>query len=143
MATARQGVDDDPPLRSHLPSSTGAIYGSWRRSSRCVNGSCVEVIQHGNDEFGLRDSKQGAMGAEQPVLTMDRASFLTFIGHIVGRMPSQPSESVEIRTAPNGKTIVSSAAQNVELHFDSDEIDAFRAGIKAGEFEPQPLAFAG
>ncbi|WP_155386441.1 DUF397 domain-containing protein [Catellatospora paridis] len=54
---------------SHVQTSV-----SWRRSTRCESGACVEVAQLGPD-VGLRDSKD----PQGPVLRFSRQEFAAFI----------------------------------------------------------------
>ncbi|MFC7242158.1 DUF397 domain-containing protein [Catellatospora aurea] len=50
---------------------------SWRKSSRCDTGACVEVAQLGT-EIGLRDSKD----PRGPVLRFTRQEFAAFIAGV-------------------------------------------------------------
>lgn len=51
----------------------------WRRSTRCSNGTCVEVATTGSgsseEQYFVRDSKD----PQSPELTFDREAWRTFI----------------------------------------------------------------
>lgn len=52
---------------------------TWRRSTACLNGACVEVAES-PDTFFVRDSK--TVGG--PILAFNRADWAAFIREITG-----------------------------------------------------------
>lgn len=58
---------------------TEAVYDTttWRRSSRCADGACVEIADLG-DRVLMRDAKN----TSQPFLDFDRPVFAQFIADI-------------------------------------------------------------
>ncbi len=55
---------------------------TWRRSTRCSSGSCVEVAAT-PDAVLVRDSKL----AESPILHFDTAAWAAFLGAIKSGVP--------------------------------------------------------
>ncbi|MEV4703647.1 DUF397 domain-containing protein [Actinoplanes sp. NPDC049316] len=48
---------------------------AWRKSSKCANGTCVEVARVGDDTYLIRDSKQ----PEAPALSFTKEEWVAFV----------------------------------------------------------------
>jgi len=115
-------------------------FNPWRTSTRCASGNCVEIrLFFDSGHIGIRDSKQKSLGAEQPMLTLKSTAFDHFASTISAESPKGLVDDIEISRRHDGWTVFHSIETGVELHFDDLEIDAFVAGIKAGEFTPEAL----
>ncbi len=97
---------------------------SWRRSTRCSTGACVEV---GSDtrRVLVRDSK---LGDGSPILEFTDLEWAQFVAHDIA------SDVVSVEWALTGGCYVRREPGGPELHFTDAEWDAFIAGVKGGEF---------
>jgi hypothetical protein len=58
--------------------AAGSVGPDWKKSSLSAhNGNCVEVAQLRGGDYGIRDSKDVALGS--PVLTISRAEWRYFV----------------------------------------------------------------
>ncbi len=110
----------------------------WVKSKKCLSNGCVEVCSLDGLYFAVRDTKQNHMGPEQPILILSRDAFAGLLSQMI-RSTSQGTPSTRTTRTTDGTTTIRSLDTGVELRFDQDEIDAFVAGIKAGEFTPEAL----
>ena len=114
------------------------VAATWQKSSFC-NGasSCVEVSSLDGCVL-VRDSK---LGDASPVLRFTVGQWWSFIA------------ATKSRHGYSGPVVVAGAYDSwhawhaddpaVVLDFDRTEIDAFLAGVNAGEFKPDVLASGG
>lgn len=115
---------------------------TWRRSTRCNGASaCVEVACTGG-EVRVRDSK---LGDASPVISFTVGewwSYLaalktgqlgTYVGPVLLAAPGMPGTSGQWRFWREPE-------YRAGLAFDQAEVDAFTAGVRAGEFDPDVLA---
>lgn len=122
----------------------------WFKSSYS-NGSCTCVeARFDGDIVHIRDSKYlldpGNDPAIQPTIAIQANDWPMVVAEMIGDLPAGPNRAVEVKTGTNGSAIVRCRATGVALAYDVDEIAAFRAGVKVGEFSneiPRDLVSTG
>lgn len=110
---------------------------NWKRSSRCITGFCVEVSTAPGSS-SLRDSKQADLGPQQPIITLTSDQFDTFQDELLGLADEGANGELAIDRLAGGLVAFRSLTTGVVLTFDSDELVAFIAGVRTGEFRPLP-----
>lgn len=109
---------------------------NWFKARRCSASTCVEV-RFDRDEVLVRDSKQNAMGETgetlQPIIRVTKRQWFDFLPAVLD--VTEPSGAITIDTIYDGVMLRSGT---VVLRFDTAEWDAFRAGVREGDFTPQP-----
>lgn len=111
----------------------------WKRSSKCISGSCVEVRRIDTDTVGLRDIKQLDLSGAQPMVLVSGNQFVSFFAEMHAGLALRRDAEICVIKLEGGDTVFRSRSTGVELRFDQDEIDAFVARIRAGEFTPEAL----
>lgn len=123
------------PLMAPGRGTDGPIGDQWRRSSKCTTGVCVEARLEGSLAY-LRDSKQNNLGLAQPILECSTDAFVALQRELAGLAQSGLNGEVSVEVYRDGWLALRSLSTGVTLHFDSEEISAFVAGVRAGEFLP-------
>lgn len=96
--------------------------------------------------ISVRDSKQNdPAGNEdsQPILNVEPQAWLTFLSEVLEQSPAGTNESLFFSRQSNGDMVLTNAAQpDISLRYDSEEWDAFSAGVADGDFGPIPTTTA-
>jgi hypothetical protein len=111
----------------------GVDLSQWTRSSKCSAGVCIEARIIGSTAE-LRDSKQNHLGTRQPMLSLPLAAFETFQDELIGRVAAGTNGRIVVDQLENGWVAFRSIEDGVTLRYDADELAAFVAGIRVGEF---------
>ncbi len=135
-------------MESAAPGSTaGNSFRSrpWFKSS-ASNGAyaCVEVCfdalhVHVRDSKYLLDPSNDP--SEQPVMAVPTDSWTVFLGEVTGDLPAGVNGALKLVPAADGSVTLRSLLDGTSLVYTGAEVDAFVAGVRAGEFDPQ-LAMA-
>ncbi len=110
-----------------------AKFSGWRTPSKCPTGACVEVGQSMAGFYALRDTKLSHLGSTQPQIVLHERAYATFLDELLGLLPAGSNGEITAQQQDDGDWIFRSVPESVELRYDIHEIDAFIAGIKAGE----------
>ncbi|MEG8181243.1 DUF397 domain-containing protein [Nocardia terpenica] len=117
----------------------------WRKSTRSnQQGACVEV-HLGTTVVSIRDSKYlrdpSNNPEAQPIITVAAAQWVTFLKLITGQPSATDHSVLEVSVAVDG-SVTLSAGDGVALVYTPAEWEAFLAGVRAGEFDPETSAAA-
>ncbi|MEM9565006.1 MAG: DUF397 domain-containing protein [Actinomycetota bacterium] len=110
---------------------------SWRRSSKCLSGACVEVADVA-DMVGIRDGKD----EQKAAIWVTLSAFDSFLDELIGLISPGTNEQIKAIKFVDGDMVFRSLNTGVELRFNAEEIRAFTDGVRAGEFRPSGLATA-
>lgn len=116
VTTTSETIDDQP---------------LWKRSSFCGQVSCVEVRCFGA-QGEIRDSKQSNVLSVYPVILVSAYTLTHFIGEFTGQHPIGSNGQIFVRDGVDGWTEFE--CDGIVLRFTPEEIEAFVAGARAGEF---------
>jgi len=105
---------------------------TWRRSSKCTVGSCVEVAITPSAVF-IRDSKMSGV-REQPIITVERAVWSNLATALTHERSIVNLGSLVITAPSDGSATIEDTESETTLLFDRQEWEAFRAGLNDGEF---------
>lgn len=111
---------------------------TWRRSSKCSMGQCVEFMLTDTRVF-VRDSKQNDVGHEQPRIDVDLNVWRVFLNEVRGFEPAGSNGILTTSASTEGGVQLVDVRTGVSLSFDSQEWTAFVEGVLLGEMNP-PLA---
>jgi hypothetical protein len=117
--------------------ASSCVELAWVTSSRCNNGSCVQVACC-EGEVWVRDSK---LGEDSPVLRFTVGSWWSYIAAVKTRQLGTYGGPVLLtRSAGEPWRMWHERDWFTALEFTDAEVDAFVAGINGGEFDPDVLA---
>ena len=106
----------------------------WIRSTRCTTATCVEARFSG-ESVDIRDSKQNHLKESQPSMTVAESTFQTFIRELLGEAPQGSNGEIAIDHLTDGGVAFRSLVTGVTLSYTADELEAFVAGARDGEFQ--------
>lgn len=105
----------------------------WYASALCTGGTCVFYCIVGA-LITIIDSKQGTDSTTQPSITVDVEAFECLKRELIGLRPAGSNGHVVVDHLADGWVALRSLDTGVSLHFDSDEYQAFVAGIDQDAF---------
>jgi len=108
---------------------------AWMTSSRCNNGSCVQVACC-EGEVWVRDSK---LGDASPVLRVPVPSWWSFLAAVKTGQVLTYRGVLWVADVDAGWLMWLRDEPDVTLSFDRAEVAAFVAGVRAGEFDLEAL----
>jgi hypothetical protein len=124
-----------PHCQLMLPTTTAAP--AWVKASRCTASTCVEVRRQ-EETVDLRDSKQNDAGVGQELISVSPATFDRFLDEVAGTALEGSNGEIVIDRLAGGWVAFRSLRTGVTLRYDADELQAFVAGVQAGEFRAVP-----
>lgn len=110
----------------------------WVTAAGCNNGSCVAVAC-ATSEAWVRDSK---LGDDSPVLRIPVAAWWSFLAAVKTGQTLTYGGLLHVEGRDGEWLAWIRGEPTVTLWFDPSEVDAFVAGVEAGEFEVESLESA-
>lgn len=126
--TAKPEATMSPTVHPPVPDQTL----TWRRSSRCSIGSCVEVARTPS-AFLVRDSKQSGVH-DQPVIALDAGAWPDLLDALALGRTQIDLDGLSVRCSEDGSVTLFDSGSTTTLQFDRDEWSAFVASAIEGEF---------
>lgn len=129
-----------PPAR--LPSIRTMMLARWKVSSFCTAGSCVGVLRHGNSVL-IADTKVTGRSGTSPTstITLSIDQWQSFVRELLADVDKYRNGAIVVEKRSSGKIYYFNSG-SASLEFTLDEIEAFVAGLRDGEFSLNELAFA-
>lgn len=124
---------------------TGSRHSQWRKSSYSAGDcACVEVQSAGGD-VRVRDSKAVAdpdgESPSVPCVTIDHDAWAELLDALKrGRSIVELTGPCRFRITADGTAELVDVVTKVVLSFTASEVEAFMAGVRAGEFDLGEIA---
>ncbi|MFD1546955.1 DUF397 domain-containing protein [Nonomuraea guangzhouensis] len=112
----------------------------WIKSSASNNGHCVTVACANADEVWVRDSK---LGDASPILRVPVPAWWSFLAAVKTNQVLTYRGVLWVGDVDGGWLVWLRDEPDVVLSFDRREVDAFVAGVEAGDFDVARLVASG
>lgn len=128
-------ISSEHQLTTHTPPDEG-----WFKSSYSTGAcTCVEVRFDPGGKVWIRDSKyepDPARLSEQPMIVLSPAGWRRLAKMILAGEAVMVEGTLIVRLLADGSATLTCSRTGVTLAFSHDEVSAFTAGLRAGEFGP-------